>query len=180
MLTVPSYRNLIRKIMFVFQLPPPPQPLGLTLLGNGLFLFSICLGASAFETHRESSCRWVLEVAERMYLELAWSSLPFPQSSWGPPRSGVGSPPCRAGPCLFSWVGSRARVECSHSAVGRLILPCGFRQHPGVTHACPSPHLCPCSHSFPAVHWRFENLRCLLRRNPAWSFASCQVRGSQS
>lgn len=89
--------------------PPPPQPLGLTLLGNGLFLFPICLGASAFEAHRESSCRWVLDVAERMYLELAWSSLPFSQSSQGPPRSGVGSPPRRAGPCLFSWVGSRAQ-----------------------------------------------------------------------
>ena len=142
-------------------------------------MFSVCLGASAFEAHRESSCRWVLDVAERMYLELAWSSLQFPQSSRGPPCSGVGSPPRRAGPCLFSWVASRAQTS-GMQLLSRGPSDLSPAASVSVTHARPGPHLCPCSHPFPAVHQRLENLRCLLRRNHTWSFASRQVRGSQS
>lgn len=159
--------------------PATPSSLGALHFLETCFLFSVCLGASAFEAHRESSCRWVLDVAERMYLELAWSSLQFPQSSQGPPCSGVGSPPCRAGPCLFSWVASRAQMS-GMQPLSRGPSDLSPAASVSVTHACPGPHLCPCSHPFPAVYRRLENLRCLLRRKPTWSFASRQVQGSQS
>lgn len=159
--------------------PATPSSLGALHFLETCFLFSVCLGASAFEAHRESSCRWVLDVAERMYLELAWSSLQFPQSSQGPPCSGVGSPPCRAGPCLFSWVASRAQMS-GMQPLSRGPSDLSPAASVSVTHACPGPHLCPCSNPFPAVYRRLENLRCLLRRKPTWSFASRQVQGSQS
>lgn len=159
--------------------PATPSSLGALHFLETCFLFSVCLGASAFEAHRESSCRWVLDVAERMYLELAWSSLQFPQSSQGPPCSGVGSPPCRAGPCLFSWVASRAQMS-GMQPLSRGPSDLSPAASVSVTHARPGPHLCPCSHPFPAVYRRLENLRCLLRRKPTWSFASRQVQGSQS
>lgn len=102
-----------------------------------------------------------------------------PELSRGPCCSGVGSPPRRAGPCLFSWVVSRAQTSGMQS-LSRGLSDLSPVASVSVTHARPGPHLCPCSHSFPAVHWRLENLKCLLRRNRAWSSESRQVRGSQS
>lgn len=67
---------------------PPPQPLGLALLGNRLFVF-LCLRASTFDANRETSAKFVLDMAEKRRLALApvrgaWPSLQFPQSSQWP------------------------------------------------------------------------------------------------
>lgn len=119
----PSCRNLIRKIMFVFQLTPPASG---TCTSWKWAFFSVCLRASAFEADRESIYELVLGVAERRHLELppahgAWSSPQFPQSSQGPfpgaPSLGCGvtSPQglalCSSWPCLFSWVTGRGPAE---------------------------------------------------------------------
>lgn len=65
--------------------PLPHQPLGLALLGNRLFVF-LCLSVSTFDANRETSAKFVLDMAEKRRLALApvrgaWPSLQFPQSS---------------------------------------------------------------------------------------------------